>query len=189
MIPDVESKASPHESTLSIKRVPQQHSQPHEIIYQGAAIECATLEVFLRVIGDIADEVLLMPLRRSAPNGGGGNLTHTFAVHLTCRTSGEDKPVCYATFIASQLSGVGESWRLTYPFEKKRRTTVDVGVKLGQQLVEELQSAICDALARSLSPETTILCPARYRLPDEYIWGVRNSSERVGFMEGHWLFQ
>lgn len=163
-----------------------QRAPYHEVIYQCVAMECGTLEVFLRAMGDGPVVVSLMSLSRSIAVRG-GEVSHLFAVHLTYRGREDDHPVYYATFIAAKLTGLGISWKLTYPYEDLKLVSEQSGLARARQLADELVQALLGLLDRH-SSVSNVLVPSRFRLPDEFVWGVSSSAAESGvcIRDHHW---
>jgi hypothetical protein len=159
-------------------------SEPIEFVHRGGiAVECGTLALFLDLLRYSAT-VLLMPLSRTIPHVGGTWLSQS-AVHLTARKIDPQSPVYYCTFPAAQADGLAHHGRLTYPILE---ACSDQEVKARcQQLVTDLQTcltATLEADPRVLS----VYAPARYRLPDAWVWSVCTTFDgtSITFQHGRW---
>lgn len=156
-----------------------------EIAGEAGMIECGKLSVFLDLLPHEA-VVLLAAVERSC-SVGGGLVTRQYALHLTARGSAiqGNVPLCYCTFVAVEVSGVGNRGRLLMPCKE----TVD------SSNVTQRARRLCDELQRCLTTlleETPLVscihAPARYRLPDEWVWNAHSSLAGSGitFLDGHW---
>nr|BBH85277.1 hypothetical protein KTC_00280 [Thermosporothrix sp. COM3] len=149
----------------------------HELAAQ--AIECGTLEIFTQFLR--LTPVFLMPLERARPLGN--QYQREWAVHVTTRPY-PNGPVYYATFLAAQaFGGLGgeRSWSLVFPDRLKGTEALE----LAHQLQEELQTCLRQVLERA-PLAGKVICPARYRLPDEWVWSVQSTAASLVYREGHW---
>jgi hypothetical protein len=145
-----------------------------EIKHVGLAIECGTLDVLLRTL--VLQPVLLMPLTRTVQQGN--VIARQWCVHLTSRPS-TTSPVSYATFRAAEVvtQRMGSTLTAPYPQPLFQRNGEDV-VLLAMRLQASLVSCLHLLLTRD-SRVTTVLVPARYRLPDEWVWSARGADPRL----------
>lgn len=154
-----------------------------EFLHRGLAIECGTVEIFLSQLRHSAT-VLLMPLERTIPQTNGW-LTQ-MAIHLTARkVELRESPVYYCTLLAVELLGIGDTGRIIAPYREERP----------HPLVTTRANHLTTSLQRSLlatlkaDPRVSqVLVPARYRLPDAWVWNVRTSLEgtSITLQEDRW---
>ena len=77
--------------------------------------------------------------------------------------------------------GIGKTIGLIYPY----RFIEPTALERGNALQEELTQCLCQVLTQS--PRVSgIIQPARYRLPDEWVWSVRSKAEQIHVHEQHW---
>ncbi len=154
-----------------------------DIKYYGAAVECGTLGVFLKALRCDAT-VLLTPIERKVPTGTGALITQ-LAVHVTARGLEYDHPVYYCTFWAAQFSHVGGRGRLIFPC-KDEADDPQIAQR-AYQLVIELERHIF-AFLKADARVSALRAPARYRLPDAWVWGVSSSlnGTDIVFQNGCW---
>src|SRR5437762_2359236 len=142
---------------------------PHkqlEIKHTGLVVECGTLDVFLNVI--VHQPVLLMPLERTIPSAS--QYTRQWAVHVTARPSSAG-PVYYATFYAAEVRGIGQTMSLTYPYCLQSKSALARAQILKLEMLHLLQQELIEH-----SHVSEVVMPARYRLPDEWVWSVKSTS-------------
>lgn len=166
-----------------MKNIPQNHESV-EYLHRGLAVECGTLTIFLELLR-VSATVFVMPLERTLTNGS-GTRQKQFAIHLTARKLERESPVYYCTFPAAQISSVGEQGQLVFPSKSAQKES-DVFTH-ARQLVAELQACLIAEL--EADPRVhTVLAPARYRLPDAWIWGRISTLDgsAIRFHEGHWI--
>jgi hypothetical protein len=149
-----------------------------EIKHAGQAIECGTLAVLLH--GVVQQPVFVMPLQRVVSHGA--QAIRQWVVHLTAQPSLKYGPVYYATFFAAEAMGIGQSIGLTYPYRFVEATALE----RGNALQEELTQCLCEVVTSS-PRVSNILIPARYRLPDEWVWSIRSKANQLIVHEGHWV--
>jgi hypothetical protein len=147
-----------------------------EIKHAGQAIECGTLEVLISAT--VYQPVFLMPLQRVVSNGA--QARRQWAVHLTVQPN-TNGPVYFATFLAAEALGIGETIGLISPYSFIEPTALDQG----NALQEELTQCLCQVVARS-PRVSSIIQPARYRIPDEWVWSVRSRALEIQVHEQHW---
>ncbi|GHO96542.1 hypothetical protein KSF_065900 [Reticulibacter mediterranei] len=164
-------------------------SVPHrsdavEYPHRGLAVECGSIEILLSLLRHSAT-ILLMQVERTVPQHGSWLARR--AIHLTARKMEQrDSPIYYCTIPAVQFLFVGDHGQLIAPVREERATTqvtaraLAVATSLQEALVASLQA---DARV------SQILTPARYRLPDAWIWGVQTSLEGTGifFQQDRWV--
>ena len=150
-----------------------------EIKHTGQAVECGTLDVFLKVI--VHQPVLLMPLERTIPSGS--QSLRQWAVHLTARPFSTG-PVYYATFYAAEVLGIAQTMSLTYPYRFHSKTVLARAQILKLELMHLLQQELME------DPRVSeVVTPARYRLPDEWVWAARSTSARLIYQNEHWMLK
>ena len=150
-----------------------------EIKHVGLAIECGTLEVLLHTV--LLQPVLLMPLTRTVQQG---NVTaRQWCVHLTSRQD-SNSPVYYASFRAAEVVTQRMGSTLTAPYARPlfQRKDEDA-LLLGSRLQESLVSCLLPVLMHG-SRITNVLAPARYRLPDQWVWSAQAADPRVFCEQG-----
>jgi hypothetical protein len=129
--------------------------------------------------------ILLMQVERTVPQHGSWLAQR--AIHLTARKMERDSPIYYCTIPAVQFLFVGDHGQLIAPVREERATSqvtaraLAVATSLQEALVANLQ---VDARV------SQILAPARYRLPDAWIWGVQTSLEGtcIAFQQDRWVY-
>jgi hypothetical protein len=148
-----------------------------EIKHAGQAIECGTLAILLNAV--VQQPVLIMPLQRAVSNGA--QAMRQWFVHLTTQPYIRNGPVYYATFLAAEAIGIGQSVGLTYPY----RFIEAAALARGNELQEEL--TLCLSQIVTQSPRVSgIIMPARYRLPDVWVWSARSQAEQIVLRDQHW---
>ena len=154
-------------------KVPQKQL---EIKHAGLAVECGTLDVFLK--GVTHQPVFLMPLKRQVPHQI--QYVWQYAVHLTSHPIASG-PVYYCTFLAAQLLGFDGNAVLTFPYRLRGAKTRECAEYLQQEMVQ----ALTQLLTRNARVSEVIL-PARYRLPDEWVWSLQSVCPQLVCREEHW---
>ncbi len=148
-----------------------------EIKHAGQAIECGTLAVLLDAV--VYQPVFVMPLQRVISNGA--QAIRQWSVFLSVQPYMKHGPVYYATFFAAEALGIGESVGLTYPYRFIEATALSQGNMLQEELTQ------CLGLVITQHPRVSgIIQPARYRLPDEWVWSNRCKAEQIHIREQHW---
>jgi hypothetical protein len=148
-----------------------------EIKHAGQAIECGTLAILLNAV--VYQPVFIMPLQRVVSSGT--QAIRQWAVFLSAQPYTKHGPVYYATFFAAEALGIGKSVELTYPYRFIEATAL----KRGNALQEELTQCLCQVVTQN--PRVSgIIQPARYRLPDEWVWSARSKAEQIHLHEQHW---
>jgi hypothetical protein len=159
---------------MTDKKVPQNKL---EVKHAGQAIECGTLEVLLNAV--VYQPVFIMPLQRVVSNGA--QATRQWAVFLSAQPVIKHGPVYYATFLAAEALGIGKSIGLTYPYRWISATALSRGNALQEELTQ------CLGLVLTQHPRVSgIIQPARYRLPDEWVWSNRCKALEIHVHEQHW---
>ncbi len=155
-------------------KIPQ---EPLEIKHAGQAIECGALEVLLNAV--VSQPVFVMPLQQVVSNGA--QAIRRWAVFLSVQPYMKHGPVYYATFLAAEAIGIGLGVGLTYPHRFLEATAL----QRGNALQEELTQCLCQVLTQN--PRVSgIVLPARYRLPDEWVWSNRCKALEIHLHEQHW---
>lgn len=165
-----------------MKNIPQNH-EPVEYLHRGLAVECGTLNIFLELLR-MSATVFVMPLERTFTIGS-GTRQKQFAIHLTARKLERESPVYYCTFPAAQVSSVGEQGQLVFPSKRDQKQPNILAH--ARHLATELQTCLIAEL--EADPRvSTVFAPARYRLPDAWIWGRVSTLDgsAIRFHEGHW---
>jgi hypothetical protein len=147
------------------------------IKHAGQAIECGTLAVLLNAV--VYQPVLVMPLQRVVSNGA--QTLQQWAVHLTVQPNAKHGPVYYATFFAAQTMKIGETIGLISPYSFIEPTAETRGDTLQEELTQ------CLGLVATQNPRVSgIVQPARYRLPDEWVWSVQSRAPEIHLYQQHW---
>lgn len=150
---------------------------PLEIKHVGQAIECGTLAVLLNALA--YQPIFFMLLQRVASHGA--ETVRQWAVHLTAQPSLKQGPVYYATFLAAEAIEVDKSVGLTYPYRFPDATALLQGNALQQEMAQCLHQLV------TASPRVSnIVMPARYRLPDQWVWSARSKAEQIHLHQQHW---
>ncbi|GHO88220.1 hypothetical protein [Dictyobacter formicarum] len=143
-----------------------------QIKHAGLAVECGALEILLSTV--MLQSVLLMPISRTVYTGK--NVVRQWGVHVTAKSSATS-PVYYATFRAAEVvqTPAGRTLTAPYPYPQTR------GNDLLQQ-AEMLQASLvsCVTCLLTQTPRvSTVYAPARYRLPDEWVWSADCQEARL----------
>ncbi|GHO59188.1 hypothetical protein [Ktedonobacter robiniae] len=165
------------------KRPVEIQVRPSKPLPDVLPLECGSLGVLLEALGP-RSTVLLMPLEGTQRQGDGFLLKH-FIVHLTARSAEPGSPIFYASFKAAEVSSVGGRGQMVFPF-RQEHSDPQVLTR-ARTLLDELQTCVTDVVSQT-SQVSTIHTPARFRLPDEYVWGVASQVQESGiaFQQGHW---
>lgn len=147
------------------------------------AIECGSLPSFLALLRE-PTTVLLAPLTLSIPVAA--SRIWQYAVHLTAwATVAGEQAILYATFAAAEHSECGGSGCLLFPCREKQETLQHLSER-----AHELQEGLLWCLTRVLEGSAlvdAVQFPARYRLPDEWVWFKGSLAESgITFTIGHW---
>ena len=148
-----------------------------EVKHSGNVIECGTLDVFLSFL--TSTPALVMPLQRTRPFK---NLdVQQWCVHITaCPLS--SGPIYYCTFAAAEILFLGDSSQFLFPVRYKCDPS-QITQGLGDQLQQELLDGLCTLLRQR---HQEVVLPARYRIPDEWVWSARSTTQAVVYCDGHW---
>jgi hypothetical protein len=165
-------------------------SVPHrssavEYLHRGFAVECGTVEILLTLLRHSAT-ILLMQVERTVPQHGSWLAQR--AIHLTARRMElRDSPIYYCTIPAVQFLFVGDHGQLIAPVREEHATTQVTARAL--TIATSLQEALVACLQAD-ARVSQIVAPARYRLPDAWIWGVQTSLEGTGiaFQQDRWIY-
>lgn len=150
----------------------------HELTvkHAGLAVECGTLAVLLDAV--IQQPVMVMPLARTIQRG---SLTiHQWILHITTRCN-TDSPVYYATLRAAEAIQRPTSTVLAFPYPQRE----DV-MHHAHRLQEELSGCIVHLLSQHARVSHLVM-PARFCLPDEWIWPARCQEPRILCRDGAWV--
>ncbi len=150
-----------------------------EIKHAGLAIECGTLNILLKAV--VRQPVFLMPLERTIPCGS--QYMRQWAVHVTARPS-STSPVYYATFHAAEVLGIAQNMSLTYPYRFHSKTVLARAQILKSEMLQLLQQEL-----REHPSVSEVITPARYRLPDEWVWTAHCTSARLIYQNEHWMLK
>jgi hypothetical protein len=109
-----------------------------------------------------------------------------YAVHLTaCTVVADERTILYATFAAAEHSELGGYGCLLFPCREKQVTHDHL-----TECAHELQDGLLWCLTRVLESHsliTAVPSPARYRLPDEWVWCKSSLADSlITFTMGHW---
>lgn len=149
-----------------------------QVKYAGLVIECGTLTLLLEAI--MRQPVLVMPLERSVHRGM--FTVHQWAVHVTTRTN-LVSPVYFATLRAAEVIQRATGVTMTMPANADRPGQT---MRCAQQLQRQLYSCVLDLLSRS--PQVSqVVKPARYRMPDEWVWSAQCHEPRLQCVAGSWV--
>ena len=151
-------------------------SEPLDVKYAGLAMECGTLEVLLAAT--MQQPIMMMPLTRTLREGGVS--IHQWIVHLTTRRNTQS-PVSYATLRAAEIVQRATGFALTAPTQQ----LCHEGLERGLQLQQQLQACMTDLLSRHLRV-SQVIAPARFRLPDEWVWSAHCQDPHLVFQDGSW---
>jgi len=153
-------------------------------------IECGSVCMLLQML-PAPTSVLLMPISRR--EGVMGSIKTTTAVHITaCITQeGGQQTILTATCVAAACITVGGAGSLLWPCEERAKPA-----EFLWQRVNDLQAELLHCLTRALEAHPAVACvqaPARYRIPDEWLWSHPASLEGSGIRfdetTGHWRRQ
>jgi hypothetical protein len=128
--------------------------------------------------------VLLAPLTRRIPIAA--SRIWQYAVHLTaCTVVADERTILYATFAAAEHSELGGYGCLLFPCREKQVTHDHL-----TERAHELQDGLLWCLTRLLESHsliTAVLSPARYRLPDAWVWCKSSLADSpITFTMDHW---
>ncbi len=160
-----------------------QHPDSVEFMHRGLAVECGTVEVLLTLLRHSAT-ILLMQVERVLPHQG--TLLVRRSLHLTARKIEQrESPVYYGTITAVQFLRTGNQGRIIFPYHEKlpnQKVT-----ERATELTDSLQASLITALEAD-ARVSQVLVPARYRLPDEWVWSVKTGLEGtpITFQQGRW---
>ena len=153
-------------------------------------IECGSVCMLLQML-PAPTSVLLMPISRR--EGVMGSIKTTTAVHITaCITQeGGQQTILTATCVAAACITVGGAGSLLWPCEERGKPA-----EFLWQRVTTLQAELLHCLKRSCEAHPAVACvqsPARYRIPDEWLWSHPASLDGSGIhfdeKTGHWTWQ
>jgi hypothetical protein len=150
-----------------------------EVKHSGNVVECGTLDVFLSFLA--FTPVLVMPLQRTRPFNH--HEVQQWCVHITARPL-SSSPVYYCTFAAAEFIHLGASSQFTFPCHHICNAP-QVATEQGEQWQRELLESLCTVL-RHCPHVSSVVTPARYRMPNEWVWSARSSAEQLHFHEQHW---
>jgi hypothetical protein len=154
-------------------------------------IECGSLCALLQMLSTMPPtSVLLMPLSRR--EGVMGSIKTTTAVQVTaCIEQEGQQSILTATCVAAVCVTVGGAGSLLWPCEERARPAESLW-----QRVNDLQAELLHCLTRALEAHPAVACvqaPARYRIPDEWLWShpasLDGSGIRFDETTGHWTWQ
>jgi len=153
-------------------------SQKLDVKYAGLAVECGTLSVLLDAT--LQQTVMVMPLMRTIREEG---LTvHQWILHITTRRNTQS-PVYYASLRAAEVVQRATGVTLTTPY----REPCSLGLQRGQHLQQQLQACVTELLSRS-ARVSQVIAPARFRLPDAWVWSACCEEPCLQFQHGSWQF-
>jgi hypothetical protein len=148
-----------------------------EVKLIGQVVECGSLDVFLSFLRH--QPVLLIPLQRTVSSGP--QLVRQWGVHLTAHAGMRDGPIYYAMFHAATAYGIAQGMGLTFPYQLHGKEALERGNQLQDELIQ------CLRIILSPHPRVSeVVTPARYRLPDEWVWAMRSTSRQIVLSEQHW---
>ena len=144
----------------------------------GKVIECGTLAVLTAALH--VQPVLLMPLIRSIQRGS--ITVQPYIVHVTASPS-SSAPVFYATFRAAEIGRTLTGTTLTAPYPFQAQPSVLSNE--AQRLQRELEACVTRILATD--PHVSqVIAPARYRLPDPWIWQAECTDPQIVSVDRSW---
>ncbi len=151
-----------------------------QVKYAGLAVECGTLTLLLETLAITRQDVLVMPLERSVRRDL--STVHQWVVHVTTRTN-LVSPVYFATLRAAEVVQRATAVMMTMPANADRRGQT---MRHAQQLQHQLYSCVIDLLSRS--PRVNqVVTPARYCMPDEWVWSAQCHEPRLQCIDGSWV--
>lgn len=155
-------------------------------------IECGSVCMLLQMLAAAPNptSVLLMPISRR--EGVMGSIKTTTAVHVTaCTQKGGHQTILTATCVAAACLTVGGAGSLLWPCEERAKPA-----EFLWQRVNDLQAELLHCLTLALHAHPAVACvqaPARYRIPDEWLWShpasLDGSGIRFDEKTGHWMRQ
>lgn len=157
------------------------HPDDHAFLERGTALECLTLAAFLKTLS-YSTPVLLTPIDRRLPAPTG--LWHAqFAVHVTARKGERESLISYGTFLAAQVLGSGTAGSFSAPYHQEHHPDA---LATARRFTAELSACLLARLQQD--PRVSeILTPARYRLPDAWIWHCGSLAEEgIVCQDQHW---
>ena len=153
---------------------------PRELDATGKVIECGTIDVLSASLH--VQPVLLMSLTRTFQRG---SLTvQQYVVHLTaCPSPSTPIPILYATLRAAEIVRNQTSTMLTAPYSFQ--APLPVLQNEAQRLLHELETCVTHLL--STDPNVSqVITPARYRLPDTWVWQATCSDPHIVCEDRSW---
>jgi hypothetical protein len=151
-----------------------------QVKYAGLAVECGTLTLLLETLAITRQHVLVMPLERSVQHGM--FTAHQWVVHVTTRTN-LASPVYFATLRAAEVVQRATGVTMTMPTRADRPGQT---MRCAQQLQRQLYSCVLDLLSQC--PQVSqVVKPARYRMPDEWVWSARCYEPCLQCIDGSWV--
>jgi hypothetical protein len=151
-----------------------------QVKYAGLAVECGTLTILLETLAITRQQVMVMPLERSVRRDL--STVHQWVVHVTTRTN-LVSPVYFATLRAAEVVQRATGVMMTMPAKADRPGQT---MRYAQHLQRQLYSCVIDLLSRS-SQVSQIVTPARYCIPDEWVWSAQCHEPRLQCVDGSWV--
>jgi hypothetical protein len=150
------------------------------------ALECQTLSALVQATR--FEPIWLAEIERIIVPGSPmtGIWEKEFALHVTARMRNAERPypICYATFLAARVRGTHTTGWLAYPFESPH--SGDTLAAVVGRLVAELRECLVHHIETGPGHRGVRL-DARYRLPDDMVWGVRSTHSSIECHNGHWV--
>ena len=153
-------------------------SRDLEVKYAGVAIEYGTLTLLIDTV--VQQPVLVMPLERSIQYGS--VTVFQWMIHITTRLD-MNSPVTYATFQTAQVKQTALAQTLTFPPQEEWLVQPK---EHAHKLQQQVLVCVTDLLKRSFQVSQVIV-PARYRLPNEWVWSARCQDHRIAYWNGSWM--
>ncbi len=131
--------------------------------------------------------VLLMPIGQRRVMA---EVDTTLAVQVTAQIVEQQggPAILTATFLAAAYSTLGDTGSLLVPCKEQAQS-----VQAAQQRAHALRTELLHCLVQALQEHPSVACvqhPARYCIPDEWVWGHYASLAGSGirFQMGHWTW-
>jgi hypothetical protein len=164
--------------TFMTKKSLPQTPRELELDATSKVIECGTLALLTASLH--VQPVLLMPLTRTIQRG---SLTvQQYVVHVTASPSSSTL-VLYSTFRAAEIARTLTGMTLTtpYPFQAP---LPNLQIE-AQRLQRELEACMTRILT-SNPRVSKVIAPARYRLPDLWIWQAECTDPQIVCVDRSW---
>ena len=142
----------------------------------GQTIQCSNLTALLNTITE--QPVLVMPLERSVKRDH--LLLSQWIIHVTTRGN-STSPISFVSLRAAEVlqRAIGPSLMMPTQHECLRDP-----ITRAHHFQEQFYTCVVDLLAQN--SQVSQIIPARYCLPEEWVWSSLASEPRIQFRDGSW---